>query len=352
MLSVCETSPAMTRNDLHLPARGAAISAITLIAVALALTAAGCGSSSNESPGSASPLAANPVNLADFPQTDGKKTLAEIQREVDAKQNTNLMPAANDFVAGRANRFPFALFNAGRHPLWGPTVMYFATSSTAPAKGPFKATGHNFAIPAKYESATAKSDINRIGNGYYTTTLPNVEGAKKLGVLTLTRTDDGFEAAALPVSLAQKDPAIAPGEKAPAIDTPTGTTPAELEKIDTRRPHDDMHEVSLKDALKQNKPIVLVFATPKLCASRVCAPVTDVAYAVKGEVGDRAIFIHNEIYEDNDLNKGVLGQVKKFGLPSEPFTFVIGRDGRVVQQLQGPFDMNELRAAIEQAEKS
>jgi hypothetical protein len=111
-----------------------------------------------------------------------------------------------------------------------------------------------------------------------------------------------------------------------------------------------MHDVSLKDALKQKKPIVLIFATPKLCASRVCGPVVDVAEEVHHDAGNKAIFIHNEIYKDNDLNEGYRPQVAAYGLTSEPFAFVIGANGKVVEQLQGPFVAEELRAAIKKAE--
>jgi hypothetical protein len=147
------------------------------------------------------------------------------------------------------------------------------------------------------------------------------------------------------------DPAIAPGETAPAIETPTvESAGGDVSKIDTRDPADDMHEISLKDALKKNKPIVLIFATPKLCASRVCGPVVDVAEEVHHELGDDVIFIHNEIYRENDINKGYRPQVADFGLTSEPFTFVIGANGKVVEQLQGPFVADELRAAVKKAQ--
>lgn len=326
---------------------------ISLLLAIVALLIAGCGDSSDESGSNANtPAAAENVNLADFPKTDGKKTLQDIQQEVDAKQDANLLPAANDFVAGRDNRVPFGLFSADRKPIWGPTAMYFATSSSAPAQGPFKTTAHSFEIPAEFQSETSKADINAIGNGYYTAILPAEKGVKKIGMLTLTKSGDAFQAAAIPVTLALRDPAVAPGEKAPSIKTPTGSTEAELDAIDTRIPHDDMHSISLDDALKQKKPIVLVFATPKLCASRVCAPVVDVAETVHHETGDDVIFIHNEIYNENDLNKGFRKQVRDFGLTSEPFTFVIGADGRVVEQLQGPLDVAELRAAIAKAQKS
>ncbi|MFT4049799.1 MAG: hypothetical protein QM648_08175 [Solirubrobacterales bacterium] len=323
--------------------------AFSLLMTILALLLAGCGDNSSSTANT--PASGETVSLADFPQADGKKTLNEIQQEVGAKQDANLLPAANDFVRGRENRLPFGLFTENRAPIWGPTVIYYATSSTAPAVGPFKAPAHTFNVPAKYQSSTSKADIDTVGNGFYAATIPAVKNAKKLGVLALTKTASGYEAAAVAVPLAITDPAPAPGEKVPAIETPTGTTAAELDAIDTRDPHDDMHRVSLKDALEQKKPIVLVFATPKLCASRVCAPVTDIAEWVHHENGDGVIFIHNEIYNDNDINKGYRSQVKDFGLTSEPFTFVIGADGRVVSQLQGPFDEGELQAAIAEAKR-
>ena len=59
--------------------------------------------------------------------------------------------------------------------------------------------------------------------------------------------------------------------------------------------------------------MILLFATPALCKSRVCGPVTDVAEEVKAEYGDRADFIHMEIYKDNDPNKGLRPQVRAWG---------------------------------------
>ena len=43
---------------------------------------------------------------------------------------------------------------------------------------------------------------------------------------------------------------------------------------------------------------------PQFCQSRVCGPVVDVAEQAKQEYGDKAAFIHMEIYNDNDPSKG------------------------------------------------
>jgi peroxiredoxin len=328
--------------------------ALVLVAALFAAILSGCGgSSSNDSATANTPAAAQDVNLADFPKADGKKTIIDLQKEVGASQDANLLPAANDFVSGRVNRLPFGLFTGERDPVWGPTAMYVSSGTDAPAIGPIKVSAHDFSVPKRFQSETSKADLNTIGNGFYVASIPTPKGQKKLDVLTLTKQGDGFQAAATGLKVTLRDPSYAPGQKVPPISTPTvKSAGGDIATIDTRVPADDMHSVSLKDALKQKKPVVLIFATPKLCASRVCGPVVDVAEEVHHELGNKAIFIHNEIYKDNDLNKGYRPQVAAFGLTSEPFTFVIGPNGKVVEQLQGPFVAEELRAAIAKAEKS
>ena len=95
--------------------------------------------------------------------------------------------------------------------------------------------------------------------------------------------------------------------------------------------------------------IVLLFATPGLCRSRVCGPVTDVAEQVKSEYGGRADFIHVATYKDDDVKKGLSPQVQRWGLSSEPFLFTINRRGVVVSRIEGAFSVPELKAAVRRA---
>src|SRR5206468_6875371 len=118
------------------------------------------------------------------------------------------------------------------------------------------------------------------------------------------------------------------GDKAIRTHTPTvASVGGDVKKIDTRTPPDDMHDVDLVDSLHRHRPVVLLFATPALCQSRVCGPVVDVAEQVKSEYGNRAEFIHMEIYNDNDLNKGPRPQFTAWGLRHEPILFAINRRG-------------------------
>jgi hypothetical protein len=106
-----------------------------------------------------------------------------------------------------------------------------------------------------------------------------------------------------------------------------------------------MNDSDFADVLGK-RPIVLLFATPQFCESRVCGPVVDAAAQVERDYGDQVEFIHMEIYNDNDPGKGVRPEVRAFGLPSEPWLFVIDRDGTIRSAIEGAFSVDELTQAV------
>ena len=95
------------------------------------------------------------------------------------------------------------------------------------------------------------------------------------------------------------DPVAKVGSRAPVVDTDKVASTGSIEAIDTRVPNDDMHDINLRDVVGK-KPVVLLFSTPQLCQSKVCGPVTDIAQQLKQTYGDEAVFIHQEVYVDND----------------------------------------------------
>ena len=96
------------------------------------------------------------------------------------------------------------------------------------------------------------------------------------------------------------------GEAAPKVETDTvASAKGDEESIDTRIPTaPELHQESFADVVGK-KPVALLFATPQLCQSRVCGPVTDIALQMKAKYGDKMTFIHQEVYADNDPNKGL-----------------------------------------------
>jgi hypothetical protein len=74
--------------------------------------------------------------------------------------------------------------------------------------------------------------------------------------------------------------------------------------------------------------------------------VVDVEAEVESEFRDKADFIHMEIYNDNEVAKGFRPQVAAFHLPTEPWLFVVDRQGKIAARIEGAFSADELRAAV------
>jgi hypothetical protein len=133
------------------------------------------------------------------------------------------------------------------------------------------------------------------------------------------------------------------GSKAISVRTPVATSRRGLREIDTRRPPDPMHYISLSDALRNGKPTVVVFSTPLLCQSKLCGPVTDEVMLAFEKVGRaRANFIHvEEFLPGPDLKPPPATAAnqspgfKAWHLGTEPWVFVIDRHG-VIRARFGP----------------
>ncbi len=137
------------------------------------------------------------------------------------------------------------------------------------------------------------------------------------------------------------------GQKAPLIHTPTpADVGGDLSKITTRIPPDTQNKVDYADVLGK-EPIVLLFATPQFCQSRVCGPVVDVAEQLKQLYGDKVAFIHMEIYKDNDPSKpGAAPGAALSTCRAEPWLFAIDRDGRIEAVIEGAFGVEELTRVV------
>jgi len=121
-----------------------------------------------------------------------------------------------------------------------------------------------------------------------------------------------------------------------------------VKAIDTRVPPGTMHDASFADVLGQ-KPTVLLFATPQLCQSRVCGPVVDVAEQLKRTYGDRVQFIHQEVFVDNTVDKGLRPPLRAFALRTEPWLFAVDARGRIATRLEGSFGFDAMERAIKSA---
>jgi hypothetical protein len=328
---------------------------------------AGCGGGSGSSGGStASAAESRPApSKGEFPSAKGK-TLAEVLEAEGAKPSQLVVsPAAEVFDVGE-NRYPFGVFERDRTQVPDAEVaLYFAhvpareagqvgakAESEAekraldePAVGPFPAAIESLETKPRFRAKTTTSDPDAAAAVY--TTRVDFPSKGEWRIAALIRADGELTATLLPsavVGAYEKVPRV--GQEAPVIHTPTSSdVGGDLAKITTRIPPDTQNEVDYADVLGK-EPIVLLFATPQFCQSRVCGPVVDVAEQLKQTYGKKVAFIHMEIYKENDPNKGVRSQVKAFHLPSEPWLFAIGRDGKVKEEIDGAFGLEELTRVV------
>jgi hypothetical protein len=214
-----------------------------------------------------------------------------------------------------------------------------------PATGPFPAAIETLQTKPAFRAKTTVSDPDA-GLAVYTT---NVDFPSKgeWRIVALVKEGGSFKTALLPsavVGTYTKVPRV--GQEAPRIHTPTRSdVNGDLAKITTRIPPDTQNEVDYADVLGK-EPIVLLFATPQFCQSRVCGPVVDVAEQLKHtSYGKKVAFIHMEIYKENNPPK-TRPQVRAFHLPSEPWLFAVGRDGRIDAEIDGAFGVEELTRVV------
>jgi hypothetical protein len=152
------------------------------------------------------------------------------------------------------------------------------------------------------------------------------------------------------VTVSADDPEPGPGDAAPRSDTPTiASVGGDAAKITTRTPPDEiLLRHSVADTLEAGIPFVVTFSTPKYCTSRTCGPTVDVVEDVAERFEGRDVrFIHVEVYTDNDPAKGFNRFMREWDLETEPWTFVVGADGRIVERYEGPVSTAELETVLE-----
>ncbi|HEX5762836.1 MAG TPA: hypothetical protein VFY04_06925 [Solirubrobacterales bacterium] len=333
---------------------------------------AGCGEDSGSSgSGSEAEVRSRPAPpKSAFPAAAGK-TLLEVVKEGETAPLV-VSPAAMVFHKGE-NRYPFGVFEPDRSPVSDAEVALYISkvpgttpgvesgeeakgaaaraqkeALEAPALGPFPAAIETIQTEPAFRAQTTTSDPDAATVVYVTDLDFTSEGEWRIAALI--REDGELMGTLLPSAVVGEFARIPRrGEKAPLIHTPTAEDAGgDLSEITTRVPPDTQNQVDFADVVGK-KPVVLLFATPQFCESRVCGPVVDVAEQVKEEHGDQAEFIHMEIWKENDPStKQVRPQVSAYNLPSEPWLFAIDRDGSIRTAIEGAFGVERLTEAVEE----
>lgn len=321
------------------------VSRKTLVAIALPLAVAlvaGCGGSDNGTGSRSKPAPA----VSEFPSAQGQ-TLRQIVLSAGGGQGPVVSPAAGYFHLG-TNRFPFGVFTTGREQITNATVALYAAPGRGvdgQAIGPFPARIEDLTTQPSFQAKTTADDPAAAQVAYVSDIPFDKPGPWEFAALI--KSGGSFQYSLLPSpNPVGEYPMPQVGQKTPVIHTLTAGEVSNISQIDTRVPPDDMHGDDFADVVGK-EPVVLLFATPALCQSRVCGPVTDIAEQVKQQYGDKVAFIHQEIYNNNRINDGPRPQMTAFHQNTEPWAYVIDRTGKVSTVLQGPFSVQELQSAVQ-----
>jgi hypothetical protein len=246
--------------------------------------------------------------------------------------------AASELVVGKQQRVPIGITDHNT-PVSDATVhvrSFILNGTTGTFKGeseaPFKGEGLQGA-----GTYVARLDFDRAGDW-------GVE-------VTASRPNGAHATARLPMNVLALPVVPGVGQPAPLTRNPTARDVTDVETIDSGRPPDDMHQLSIADAIQQHRAALVVFATPAFCTSNTCGPEVKVVQGLEPSYRDRLAFIHVEIYRDYkpDPSKKQLAQaVVDWRLQTEPWVFLIDSKGVIQSRFEGATASDELKAAIDQ----
>ena len=250
---------------------------------------------------------------------------------------------ASELVVGTQQRVPIGVLDHGT-PVSDATVhvrAFLIQGTTGVFKGesdaPFKGAGLEGA--GVY---VAHLDLGSAGSWGLDVTASRPNGER--ATMRLATYADGRPLTVGPPIV----PAV--GQPAPASHNPTARD-ADVTTIDSGRPPDDMHQISIADAIAQHRPTLVVFASPAFCTSRTCGPEVKAVQSLEPAYKDKLTFIHVEIYRDfvPDPSKRKLAQtVLDWRLQTEPWIFLLDSKGIIQSRFEGATATDELKTAIDQ----
>lgn len=271
-----------------------------------------------------------------------------------------LQVASSDLYTGSPQRVEVGVFNQtdqGIKLLTGGTIPL----SLTPADGGDAITGRANYVPAPGMPSPSSPGL---------TTPAENRGVYVLAPVTFPSTGVwnaslSFDAGGQPVDLSTSfgvsdAPALpAPGDKALRTENLTmADAGTDAEAVDSRAqggekvPDPDLHQDTIAAALAAHRPILALFATPVYCASQFCGPSTDALEQLSKAGPADAAYIHVEIYENHakgKINRAAAQWLLRNGNLTEPWLFLIGRDGTILDRWGPLFDPKEVLAELDKA---
>ena len=156
------------------------------------------------------------------------------------------------------------------------------------------------------------------------------------------------------------------GEVPPLSQNQTIKDDPTLDYICSAQPHDDMHNMTIAEAVASGRPSLLLFAAPGFCPSFTCGPNLEIAQALEQKYRDKVNFIHIETpntiqdhthtlpVEPNHRQQpghyGILlpdvKTMEEWALQSEPWIFLLDSQGKVASRFEGGLTLDEVEPEL------
>ena len=99
----------------------------------------------------------------------------------------------------------------------------------------------------------------------------------------------------------------------------------------------------MAEAVTSGRSSVITFATPRFCSTGICQPTLELMRALAPSYPE-VNFLHVEVFTNiNDPDNIVLAPaVEEWGLPTEPWVFVVDENGVITGRFEGLVSEEEL----------
>lgn len=254
----------------------------------------------------------------------------------------------SSLVTAGPNRFLYNVLDSTYRQLAGPDV---ASSID------FYALERDLVAPASSVEASYLS--SSLGRGLYRA-LIDFDCVGEWGAEVSVQLKDGTrvsERLRFMVNPSGSTPAI--GEAAPRSMSPTAFTEADADLISTDpNPYPGAYDKTVAETVTSGRPSLVFFATPAFCQTGFCGPTVELVKSVAIEHEAEVEFVNVEPYElhvtENGLqplldSEGQLQPVQAaidYGIPVEPYLFLVDAEGNVFSKFEVAVGGDELRAAI------
>ena len=292
---------------------------------------------------SSSPTPQTEFNEALSNRTEDKHKEGELHRHInpeDATAQIQLVLVPSEVIVG-PNRFAVGIFDQGGDLVHEADVHLHFYDMTDHSNPFFESEADAYSLSTERGDVTIFAFDREFSH------------AGDWGVEVEVTFPDGSEALnGIRFFVEEDSPSIKPGDKAPVVHTPVSEDVNQNLSLlsSAEKPNPAFYATSLDESLSSGWPTLLLFATPAFCQTRFCGPSYDIFNELYGIYEDEINFIHVEVFSglpNPEINNyAVTPAMEKFGLESEPWVFLIDKNGTVLYRVEGLFTLDELEKNI------